>query len=49
MKSIQIGNVIRRTVSLSLAADRVLVEYAKKTGLKISTIIERAIMEMIGK
>ncbi len=37
-------NVVRRTISLSLQADKILVEIAKG-GMKISTVIEKLIME----
>jgi len=43
------GNTVRRTISLSRMADKILLDRVKKTGLKISTIIEQLLVKMGGE
>jgi len=43
------GNTVRRTISLSRMADKILLDRVKKTGLKISTIIEQLLVKIGGE
>ena len=47
--SVDNGNTVRRTISLSRMADKILLDRVKRTGLKISTIIEQLLVKMGGE